>query len=220
MKKLLYIWYISDTVLPPIESDMEMEQDEFVDLTRSAGRRPPVAPFIPPSQPSTHVMEKTHATPKPALLQPGTTSSTPRMVNCEELPQQEGNIPQVTRQQLMAKYKMSPEQLQAILQNKKQNQVTLKGIPPTDTSNPTASVIVAPALDIGAVTKTSVAPSGQLHSGVQSSKVVPVSQGKTFEEDLNLPQVSKDFGCLELKGRVSKPNKLYPSKPAPLFEDG
>jgi len=213
--------YISGTVLPPPESDMEMEQDEFVDLTRSAGRRPPVAPFIPPSQPSTHIMEKTHATPKPALLQPDQTSSTPGTANLPKFSLPKEGIPQVTRQQLLDM--MGQKQVQAIFNqlassNGKQNQ--LNGIPPSDTSNPTASGKVAPALDIGAVNKTSVAPSGQLHSGVQSSKVVPVSQGKTFEEDLNLPQVSKDFGCLELKGRVSKPNKLYPSKPAPLFEDG
>jgi len=215
--------YISGTVLPPPESDMEMEQDEFVDLTRSAGRRPPVAPFIPPSQPSAHLLEKTHATAKPALLQPGTTSSTPGTVNLPKFSLPKGGIPQVTTQQLSAI--MGQKQVQAILNqfspsNGKQNQVKLNGIPPSDTSNLTASGIVAPALDIGAVTKTSVAPSGQLHSGVQSSKVVPVSQGKTFEEDLNLPQVSKDLGCLELKGKASKPNKLYPSKPAPLFEDG
>ena len=186
-------------MLPPSESDM----DPFVDL--NTGRRTPVPPVIPPSQPSTHELEKTHATPKPALVQPCTTSSTPRIVNFEELPQQEGNIPQVSRQQLMAMTKMSPEQLQAILPtcNKKQNQVTLKVIPPTDTSNFTASGI-APALDKGAV-----ASSGRLHvpAAAQPRKAVPVSQEGTLPI---LFELNKTANHIE----------LYPSRPEALFEDG
>jgi len=127
--------------------------DPIVDL--NSGRRPPVAPFIPP---------------KPALLQPGPTSSTPGTVNFAKFPYQEGNIPQLTRQ------------------------VTLKGIPPTDTSNLSASATAPDKL--------------QVPPTAQPRKFVPVSQKGT------LPIVRQDFET------SANPIELYPSKPDALFVDG